>query len=65
MWPFAFVSPPRVFPRLIGEVPFDRLGAENPGLLRFQMLVERVCVRAVEVDLSEHRKGDTEFAGAD
>src|SRR6187455_1274470 len=44
----------------LGEVPFDRLGAEHARLLAGEIFVERVRVRAVHVDLGEHREGDAE-----
>ena len=42
----------------LGEVPLDRLGAEQSGLRLLQVLVERRRVLAVDVDLGEQRKRD-------
>ncbi len=40
----------------LGEVPLDRLGAQQSGLRRLEMLVERRGAGAVDVDLGEQRK---------
>jgi hypothetical protein len=48
-----------------GKVPLDRLSAQNPRLLRFEVLVERVRIHAVYFDLCEHREGDAEVPGAE
>jgi hypothetical protein len=47
------------------KVPLDRLGAENPRLLRFEVFVERVRIQAVHFDLCEHREGDAVVPGAE
>src|SRR5262249_53193286 len=47
------------------KVPLDRLGAENPRLLRFEVFAERVRIHAVYVDLCEHREGDAVVTGAE
>src|SRR5437870_5470095 len=40
----------------LGEIPLDRLGAEQPRLFLFEVLVQRRRGIAVDVDLGEHRK---------
>src|SRR5579864_2473056 len=40
----------------LGEIPLNVLGAENAGLLVLEILVERVCLRSVDIYLVEHRK---------
>ena len=40
------------------EIPLDRLGAEQPGRRLLQRLEERMGVRAVDLDLGEHRESD-------
>src|SRR3954469_12855836 len=42
----------------LGEVPLDRLGAEDSGRLRGEPLPERRRVVAVDVDLAHHRERD-------
>src|SRR5215203_2433885 len=43
----------------LGEVPRNRLTAQQTLFLGFQVPIERMCVLAVHVDLREHRKGHT------
>src|SRR5207237_1227622 len=47
------------------EVPLDRLGTQNAGLLRLEVFVERVRIHAVHFDLCEHREGDAIVTGAE
>src|SRR5215467_985904 len=40
----------------LGEVPFDRLQPEQPGLFLFQILVQWSGVAAIDLDLGKHGK---------
>src|SRR3954466_1968940 len=42
----------------LGEVPLDRLDAEQAGLLALQPLPQRMRIRAVDLDLGHHREAD-------
>lgn len=48
-----------------GEIPFDGFRAEDPWLCTFQVLIEWMCVVAVDVDLLEQRKGGLEVQAAE
>src|SRR6266511_1628939 len=54
----AFDDVPLAVDEELGEVPLDRLGAEQAGLFLLQVLVKRRGGPAVDVDLREHRKRD-------
>lgn len=47
-----------------GEVPRDRLNAQESGLFRFQQREQRVGSRTVHVDFLENRETDPIVAGA-
>jgi len=44
-----------------GEIPFDRLGADDPRRFGFQPLIERRGLVAVDVDLGEQGKAHAEI----
>ena len=49
----------------LGEVPLDRPRAEEPRRFLFQRLEQRMGVRAVDLDLGEHREGHVVVEGAE
>src|SRR6185312_15172511 len=49
----------------LGEIPFDRLAAEQAARLAFEPAIERMGVRPIDLDLVEHREADAEIAGAE
>src|SRR3984885_11123512 len=48
----------------LGEIPLDRLRAQEPGRFVFERLKQRMGVCAVDFDLREHRERHVEPVGA-
>jgi hypothetical protein len=48
----------------LGEIPLDRLRAQEPGRFVFERLKQRMGVCAVDFDLGEHRERHVEPVGA-
>jgi hypothetical protein len=48
----------------LGEIPLDRLRAQEAGRVLFERLKQRMGVRAVDLDLCEHRERHVVLVGA-
>src|SRR6516225_4127915 len=49
----------------LGEIPLDRLRAEEAGRCLLQRLEQRVGVQAIDLDLGEHRERHVVFVGTE
>src|SRR5688572_110398 len=49
----------------LGEIPLDRRAEQTAALLRFQIRVERMLVRPIDVDLRKHRERHIVFQRAE
>ena len=49
----------------LGEIPLDRLRAQEATRLLFERLKQRMGVRAVDLDLGEHRERHVVLLGAE
>ena len=49
----------------LGEVPLDRLRAQEAGRVLFERLEQRMGVRAIDLDLGEHRERHIVLVGAE